>query len=119
MVDADKRQVKLALHDMGEEIFDLLLDYREAVEMISGKTREESSSAILRTIKQEILDKGEPFEIAHLAANGNDLLEAQLAEGSGIGEMLQVLLSAVIEDPSKNEKETLLLLAGQQKRSKE
>ena len=51
--------------------------------------------------------------------NGNDLLEAQLAEGSGIGEMLQILLSAVIEDPSKNEKETLLLLAGQQKWSKE
>ncbi len=112
-IDADKKQVKLALHDMGEELFDLLTDYREAEEKTFGYEGNGACAQKLREVKQEVQDQEEPFLISHLAVNGNDLLEEGIAQGSGIGDMLNRLLSTVIDDPSKNERETLLLMAKQ------
>ena len=51
------------------------------------------------------------LSLADLAVNGRDLTESGLAAGRAIGPMLHFLLEAVLDDPSKNEKETLLKLA--------
>ena len=49
--------------------------------------------------------------ISGLKINGNDLISGGIASGRAVGETLSTLLEAVIDDPSLNEKETLLELA--------
>ena len=50
--------------------------------------------------------------VAALAVNGGDLMASGLAQGKKIGKILGRLLEAVIEDPSLNEREALIELAG-------
>ena len=49
--------------------------------------------------------------LADLAVRGDDLIAAGLREGPAIGATLRRLLAAVVDDPSLNERETLLRLA--------
>jgi len=56
----------------------------------------------------EIRRRGDPTWRGQLAVSGNDLLAAGVAPGPEVGRLLQRLLDAVVEDPSRNSKETLL-----------
>ena len=60
---------------------------------------------------QRIRDRGEPLTRADLAVTGDDLTEAGIAPGPTLGECLETLLAAVVEDPSRNTREELLALA--------
>jgi tRNA nucleotidyltransferase (CCA-adding enzyme) len=53
----------------------------------------------------------QPVALADLALGGDDLVAAGLREGPAIGGTLRRLLSAVVDEPSLNERETLLRLA--------
>jgi tRNA nucleotidyltransferase (CCA-adding enzyme) len=53
----------------------------------------------------------QPVEIADLAVRGDDLIAAGVNEGPAIGAVLRRLLAAVVDDPSLNERDTLLGLA--------
>jgi tRNA nucleotidyltransferase (CCA-adding enzyme) len=53
----------------------------------------------------------QPVALADLAVRGDDLIAAGVAEGPAIGAALRRLLEAVVDDPSRNERETLLRLA--------
>ncbi|MGQ0538363.1 MAG: CCA tRNA nucleotidyltransferase [Gemmatimonadaceae bacterium] len=53
----------------------------------------------------------DPVEIADLAIDGSDLLEAGVAPGPQVGQILAVLLDDVLQDPSCNTRETLLARA--------
>lgn len=98
----EKRQVKQMMHLMGDEIFEAVLSYRDA-------EKKGSADEILK-LRKEILDQEEPYEITHLAVNGNDLMEAGVPKGTQIGELLNDLLEEVIADPELNDKETLMEL---------
>lgn len=52
----------------------------------------------------------EAIEIADLAIDGDDLRRAGVAAGPQLGRMLQRLIDAVIDDPSRNTPESLLAL---------
>lgn len=115
---ADRLQIKRALNEMGQEIFDLVLDYREGelrAEALNPENRQNSISfeelAAVRGLEKEILQEGEPFLISHLAVNGSDLIAAGIPKGERIGEILAMLLERVLEDPAWNERETLMKLA--------
>lgn len=60
-----------------------------------------------RRVHDELVS-GAPVDLADLAVDGNDLLELGLPSGPLIGLMLEELSAQVIEDPSRNERETLL-----------
>ena len=49
--------------------------------------------------------------VAELAVNGGDLMKLGVEKGRRLGEILQKLLDAVIEDPGLNQKDALLKLA--------
>ncbi len=51
---------------------------------------------------------GQPVALADLAVRGDDLMAAGVPEGPAIGAALRRLLAAVVDDPSLNERETLL-----------
>ena len=53
----------------------------------------------------------QPVEIADLALRGDDLIAAGVSEGPAVGAALRRLLAAVVDDPSLNDRDTLLRLA--------
>ena len=53
----------------------------------------------------------DPIELGDLALDGEDLQREGFAPGPGLGKILRALLDAVVEDPSRNSRETLLALA--------
>src|SRR5205814_6769278 len=50
----------------------------------------------------------DPLTLADLAVKGDDLIAAGVRPGPDVGEVLQELLNAVIEDPVRNTREHLL-----------
>lgn len=54
-----------------------------------------------------ILNGDEPYEVKHLAIDGNDLLRMGFDRGRIIGEILDYLLNKVMENPSLNKKDIL------------
>ena len=53
----------------------------------------------------------QPVALADLAVRGDDLMATGVAEGPAVGETLRRLLAAVVDEPSLNQRETLLALA--------
>jgi tRNA nucleotidyltransferase (CCA-adding enzyme) len=53
----------------------------------------------------------QPVALGDLALRGDDLIAAGVPEGPAIGATLRRLLAAVVDDPSLNERDTLLQLA--------
>jgi hypothetical protein len=49
--------------------------------------------------------------IGDLAVDGNDLMEAGIPGGPRLGATLQRLLELVLEDPTRNQRDVLLLAA--------
>ena len=62
----------------------------------------------IEELYQQIKAAGQCVSLKTLAVNGRDLIEAGMSPGRGIGEKLEQLLEAVIEDPKLNVKEELL-----------
>ncbi len=53
----------------------------------------------------------DPLSVGDLAIDGNDLMKQGVPAGPAIGETLRRLLEVVIDDPAKNDRDTLLQLA--------
>ena len=53
----------------------------------------------------------DPIALADLAVDGDDLVAAGLPPGRAVGQILRLLLDAVIEDPTRNTREHLLARA--------
>ena len=103
------------LNRFGEEQVDRLLVVAEC-DVSAQADYEERPSVFKRqnTLKRNIQDalaKSQCFSIKDLAVNGNDIKALGIREGKEIGRILKFLLNVVLEDPEKNEKEKLLLLA--------
>jgi hypothetical protein len=64
------------------------------------------SAAVFR-----IRESRAPLKLSDLAVTGDDLLAVGVPAGKTIGIMLRRLLEVVLEDPAKNDKETLLAIA--------
>ncbi len=66
----------------------------------------------LALLEQEVeAQRDAPHRLADLAVDGSDLIAVGYREGPALGAELARLLDAVIDDPSLNERETLLGLA--------
>lgn len=60
-----------------------------------------------RRVHDELV-AGAPLDLSDLAVDGNDMIELGLPPGPLVGLMLEELQAQVIEDPTRNERETLL-----------
>src|SRR5690606_62481 len=80
-------------------------DVIEAARLASGRPPawEEAVAAIR--------ERGDPITRRELAVSGDDLRAAGMAPGPRLGEVLDRLLDAVLEDPSLNSRELLLARA--------
>ena len=63
----------------------------------------------LAALEQRVEDEREsPHRLSDLAVRGNDLIAAGYLEGPALGAALARLLDLVVDDPSRNERETLV-----------
>lgn len=112
-VDPAPEGVRRAMHKVGEEAFPLLLEVKRADVLAQSEYRRREKMEKLGQIEEvynEILKAGDCVSLHTLAVSGRDLIEAGMKPGKGMGDILNKLLEAVLENPEKNTKEELLKL---------
>ena len=108
---AEKKSVKRFLSKYDADFFENQIKVRRADTLAQSEyMREEKLKHLDDTLKtgREIIKENECFKISDLAVNGGDLIKAGIKEGKDIGETLKELLSMVISEKIKNDKEILL-----------
>ncbi len=109
-LSTDSRLLKRRLNQFGEEALRQLIDVQEADQLAKGTCDPEeirASADALRQALDALLASAPCFALKDLAVNGRDIA-AIGAKGSAIGDILQHLLSCVMDDTLPNEKEPLL-----------
>ena len=110
-IPAEPKRVRKAMNKIGEELFPLYLEVREADIMAQSEYLREEKLQNVREMKKcyhEILEKKECVSLKTLAISGSDLIADGMQPGKEIGFVLNTLLEKVIEQPELNTKETLL-----------
>ncbi len=110
----EPRQVRRVLSRVGEDLYPLLLQVKEAdLYAQSSYHREDKirSLELSRRLWQEEKARGACVSLGQLAVSGRDLIEAGMQPGPELGRTLQLLLEKVLEDPGLNNREYLLGLA--------
>ncbi len=106
--------IRKATSKIGKEYMELLFEVNYAD--TSGKNPKNNGEKFkqleeARRIYKEIIAKNECVSLKELKICGKDLIAAGFKPGRSMGAILNHLLDAVIEDPSLNNKETLLNMA--------
>ncbi len=108
-------EVRRAMRNVGVDIFPMLLAVQESLLANNicsfGEALSDTYISRVRSIHEMILKRGDCVQIKDLAINGQDLLAAGFESGPGIGNLLEQLLTLVIDQPEVNSKELLLKAA--------
>ena len=105
--------VRRALNQIGEDLFPLFLQVRQAdLKAQSLYQREEKQANLDAWEKkyEEICRRKDCVSLKTLAVTGSDLIACGMKPGKELGETLNKMLQIVLEDPKKNQKEILLAL---------
>ena len=108
--EATPKNVRRAMNRIGVDLFPYYLAVRMAdVKAQSPYQRREKIENIIamREIYQKVLIEEECVTLRQLAVSGRDLMELGMKPGRELGSMLSELLEYVIDDPARNNKETL------------
>ena len=111
--EGSMRSVRRAVNRIGEDLFPYYLEVQEADMLAQSAYRREEKQERLNRVKasyEKILEEQQCVSLKTLAVTGKDLIEAGYRPGREIGETLNRLLEAVLEDPEKNKKEILLTM---------
>jgi tRNA nucleotidyltransferase (CCA-adding enzyme) len=101
--------VRRLIQKVGRATVPRLLTLREADNLGSGEPADAGGVDELRERIAAELERGVPLTIRDLAVDGLDLQEAcDIPPGPILGAILDRILEAVIADPERNERETLL-----------
>ncbi|MDO4544352.1 MAG: HD domain-containing protein [Clostridia bacterium] len=114
LIEPSSKTVRKMLNKYGEEQVGRLLDVRLAdieAQNHSYYTQRCDKIANLRVILARAVEEQNCVSLKDLAVSGKDLIKIGYQPGPQLGNVLKVLLDAVIENPEKNIKEELLLLA--------
>lgn len=117
----EERCLRRRLNLLGERNLRLLVRVQEA-DARSKAVPDERYLAGLREIPEAIdrmVKQGQCFSLKDLAVRGNDLLRAGVPEGEEVGEMLRILLDAVLDGKCPNSKPELLQYAWTRKGEKQ
>lgn len=112
-----KKAVRKGVNKIGEDIIWFLFMMQKAdILAQSSYQRAEKLQEIEKAeaLLLEIQDQKECMSLKNLAINGSDLIALGFAPGRNLGIMLQQLLEQVLEEPSLNQKETLLKISKKQ-----
>jgi tRNA nucleotidyltransferase (CCA-adding enzyme) len=108
----DGARTRRFLAEHGDELAFELVTHKEA-DLAAKRVLAvelEPSAALRGALERE---RSSPHRLDDLAITGDDLLELGMREGPDVGRVLHELLDAVIDEPARNERATLLRLAGE------
>ena len=120
LLEPTEKGVRRLLRRFGESDLRALLAIHRADNLAQHPDywgRQEEFAAV-ETMLEEILRQEQCFSLRQLAVNGNDLLALGL-RGKAVGETLEALLSAVVEETLQNERPALLAAAERLKKERE
>ena len=93
-----KSEIKMLLYKYDKSVFELYLEYLSITD---------GNFNILKELYLEIIKNNEPYKISHLSICGDEIAALGI-NGKEIGLQLERLLKIVIDNPSFNNKETLI-----------
>ena len=103
--------IRKAMIEIGEDLFPLWLEVREADTLAQSTYRREEKLTYLedvRRIYSVVMERGDCISLKNLAVTGGDLIEAGVPEGREIGRILGEMLRDVVDVPEHNTKEYLM-----------
>ena len=106
--------VRKAMNVIGEDLFPMWMEVQYADNQAKSDYRrqeKEARQAGVRRSWEVITREGQCVSLKKLAVTGSDLIAAGMKPGKEIGNTLNALLQLVLEDPRKNNKQTLLTCA--------
>ena len=108
-LDPDRKQLRRQIRRLGFDAMEKLLDLQEADMTSKGTGEEEGRNFFpqIRALLMQIRAEEDVLAVKDLAVNGNDLLALGL-RGKQIGQALDIVLGAVIDERLENEKEAEL-----------
>ena len=104
------RSFRKSLSKMGADLFDDYMSLKRADTLAQSdymRGEKLESLAVLQGYYEEIISKQQCLSIKDLAIDGKDLIALGMKPGKDMGEMLQSLLEAVLDEPGLNTVETL------------
>ena len=112
-VEPTRTGVRRAMNRIGEDLFPMVLKIKLAdISAQSMYKREEKLNKlrILNDLYEEVVKNSECVSLKNLAIGGRELEIAGIKPGPLMGQILNELLAAVIDDPSLNNRESLIKL---------
>ena len=108
-LDPDRKQLRRQIRRLGFDAMEKLLDLQEADMTSKGTGEEEGRNFFpqIRALLMQIRAEEDVLAVKDLAVTGNDLLALGL-RGKQIGQALDIVLGAVIDERLENEKEAEL-----------
>ena len=104
-------KVRKAVVKVGEDLFPLFLEVKQA-DLLAQSTymREEKQENLdrIKEIYAGIVERGDCLSLKTLAVNGGDLLAAGITPGRKVGAILTQMLDDVLDVPEHNNKEYLM-----------
>ncbi|MCD6594645.1 HD domain-containing protein [bacterium] len=101
--------VRRFIRKVGEQLLSAIFELRFADTKAQGLGGDMDAEMRYYVRTMKILSEKPPLSEKALAVNGNDIMNIlQIPPGPNIGKILKKLLEIVIDDPSKNERETLV-----------
>ena len=109
LFDPTEKSIRRMLRLFGEEDLRALIHIRRADNLAQHPDfrGRQAELAACDEVLEKVLAEQQCFSLAQLAVNGRDLMELGCS-GKEIGEMLDALLTAVVDERLPNEKEALL-----------
>ncbi len=112
-MELTESHVRTLMHDVGIALFPPLIELMRADMLAKSAYAMRSMSNVDRLEEIFVLcrDRGDCVTLKDMAINGDDLSEIGIPKGRRVGEILNALLTEVINDPGKNDRDTLLSMA--------
>jgi len=110
-VEPDMRKVRRAVHKIGEDIFPYLFPVKYADIHAQSEYKRQDKIRILEQWQQlyeEIEKENQCVSLKTMAVTGSDLIAAGMKPGKEVGDLLNILLDMVLENPENNTKDFLM-----------
>ena len=103
--------VRKAVVEIGEDLFPLYLEVKEADTLAQSEYRRQEKLDYLEDVRflyRKVLEEGDSLSMKDLAVKGDDLIAAGMQPGRQFREVLEAMFEDVIREPSHNEKTYLM-----------
>lgn len=110
-MEATPRNIRHAMNMIGEDLFPYYNQIRRADTLAQSDYKREQKLKNLDEVEEvyaQVLRNKECVTLKQLAVTGKDLIAAGIPRGPKIGEVLNLLLQEVLDDPEKNTREYLI-----------